>query len=85
MKTMHLVREAFSFLCMAFALMFCFEVNSYAVSAKDIDSGADVALKTLRDIKGGGEVIDQAKGILVFPGVFKGAAGVGAQYGEGAL
>ncbi len=85
MKTMHIVRGAISLLCMAFAVMFCFEVNSYAVSATDIDRGVDISLKTLRDIKGGGDVIDKSKGLLVFPGVFKAGMGIGGEYGEGAL
>lgn len=85
MKKMHIAGGAFSLLCMVFMLMFCLETYSYAVSAKDIDAGVDISLKTLRDIKGGGDVIDKAKGLLVFPGVFKGAIGIGGEYGEGAL
>ncbi len=85
MKTMHIVRGAFSLLCMVFVLMFCLETYSYAVSAKDIDAGVNVSLKTLRDINGGGDVIDKAKGLLIFPSVFKGAIGIGGEYGEGAL
>ena len=85
MKAMHIVRGAVSLLCMVFVLMFGLQTYSYAVSAQDIDSRSDVALKTLRDAKGGNEVIDKAKGLLIFPGVFKGAVGVGAEYGEGAL
>lgn len=85
MKTMHIIRGAVSLLCIAFALMFCFETCSYAVSAKDIDAGVEVSLKTLRNIPGGGDVIDKSKGLLVFPGVFKGAIGIGGEYGEGAL
>lgn len=85
MKKMRIVRGALPLLCMAFAVMFFSPTYSYAVSAKDIDAGADVALKTLRGINGGADVIDKAKGILVFPGVFKAAAGIGGEYGEGAL
>jgi lipid-binding SYLF domain-containing protein len=61
------------------------ETSSYAVSAKDIDAGVEIALKNLRSINGGEEVINKAKGLLVFPGVFKGAIGIGGEYGEGAL
>ena len=85
MKTMHIVRGMFSFLCMVFVLMFCLETYSYAVSAKDIDAGVEISLKALRNINGGGDVIDKAKGLLIFPGVFKGAIGLGGEYGEGAL
>ncbi len=85
MKTVYMVRGALSILCAAFVLMFCMETSSYAVRAKDIDAGAEISLKTLRDIKGGGDVIDKAKGLLIFPGVFKAGIGIGGEYGEGAL
>ena len=85
MKKMHTVKRAFSLLCVAFVLMFCMQTYSYAVSAKDIDSRSDVSLKTLRDAKGGNEVINKAKGLLIFPGVFKAGMGIGGEYGEGAL
>lgn len=87
MKTIYMLKGALSVLCMVFILMFCVQTNSHAalISAKDIDQGVDVALKTLHEKKGPGEILDKAKGILVFPGVFKGAIGLGAEYGEGAL
>ena len=85
MKTMHIVRGAFPLLCIAFAVMFFSPTYSYAVTAANIDAGVGVSLKALSDINGGADVIDKAKGILVFPGVFKAAAGVGGEYGEGAL
>jgi len=85
MKTMDIARGVFSLLCMVFMFLFCMETSLYAVSAKDIDAGVEIALKALRDIKGGGDVIDKARGLLIFPGVFKGAIGIGGEYGEGAL
>jgi lipid-binding SYLF domain-containing protein len=85
MKIGHILRKAFSLLCMVFVLVFCMETYSYAVSAKEIDAGVEVALKNLRDIKGGSDVINKSKGLLIFPGVFKGAIGIGGEYGEGAL
>ena len=85
MKTMHMVRGVASLLCMAFVVMFCLETNLYAVSAEDIHRGVDISLKSLREKKGPAEVLDTAKGVLVFPGVFKGAIGLGGEYGEGAL
>jgi len=85
MKTMHAVRGALAVLCMVLVSVFCFGTYSYAVNAETIKSGVEVSLKTLRGIDGGSEVIDKSKGLLIFPGVFKGAAGVGAEYGEGAL
>ena len=85
MKAMDTVRGMFSVLCIVFVPMFCLVTCSYAVSAKDIDAGVEVSLKALRDINGGGDVIDKSKGLLIFPGVFKAAIGIGGEYGEGAL
>jgi lipid-binding SYLF domain-containing protein len=62
------------------------QTNSYAVvSARDIDEGVEVALKALKNIPGGSEIIAKSKGMLIFPGVFKAAIGIGGEYGEGAL
>ena len=85
MKKMHMVKGTLSLLCMVVVSVFCLGTYAYAMSAQDIDAGVEPSLKSLRDINGGGDVIDKAKGLLVFPGVFKGAAGVGAEYGEGVL
>lgn len=85
MERMHIVKRAFLLLCMVFAL-FCFSTTySYAVTAQTIDEGVGVALSTLSGMEGGADVISKAKGLLVFPSVFKVAAGVGGEYGEGAL
>ena len=85
MKKMNIVRRAFSLLCVVFVSMVSLATYSYAVSAKDIDAGVEISLKALRDINGGGDVINKAKGLLIFPGVFKAAIGIGGEYGEGAL
>ena len=81
------MKTIFSILCIVLALVFCIQTDSYAalISTADIDNGVNVALKTLREKKGPAEVLDKAKGILVFPGVFKAAIGFGGEYGEGAL
>jgi len=85
MKTMYMIRRAFYILCVVFMSISCLQTYAYAVSAKEIDAGVEIALKNLRDINGGGDVINKAKGLLIFPGVFKGAIGIGGEYGEGAL
>lgn len=85
MIRMHMAKGMFSLLCMVVALTFFMPAYSYAVSAENINAGVDIALKTLREKKGSREVLDKAKGVLVFPGVFKGAIGLGGEYGEGAL
>ena len=55
-------------------------------TAKVIDTGVDVALEQFKkDIKGGNEFLNSAKGVLVFPNVIKAGFVVGGAYGEGAL
>ena len=68
----------------------CFMVfqsaNAYAATAKEIDVSVDVALENFnKTVKGGNEFLKSAKGVLVFPGVFKAGIGVGGEFGEGAL
>ena len=68
----------------------CFMVfqsaNAYAATAKEIDVSVDVALENFqKQVKGGNEFLKTAKGVLVFPSVFKAGVGIGGEYGEGAL
>lgn len=59
---------------------------SFAWSAREIDSGTDRALERFYDaVKNGKELVKDAKGVLVFPAVFKAGIGFGGEYGEGAL
>lgn len=60
--------------------------DSHAASAREIDVSVDVALENFnKEIKGGKEFLKAAKGVLVFPGVYKAGFGIGGEYGEGAL
>ena len=55
-------------------------------TAMEIDTSIDVALEQFKkDIQGGGEFLNSAKGLLVFPNVIKAGFIVGGSYGEGAL
>jgi lipid-binding SYLF domain-containing protein len=68
----------------------CFMVfqsaDAYAATAKEIDVSVDVALENFHaHVKGGKEFLKAAKGVLVFPSVFKAGIGIGGEYGEGAL
>ena len=55
-------------------------------TAMEIDTSIDVALEEFKkDIKGGEEFLNSAKGLLVFPNVIKAGFIVGGSYGEGAL
>ena len=60
--------------------------DKVAGAANEIDTSVDLALEQFKkDIKGGDEFLKSAKGVLVFPSVFKAGVGVGGEYGEGAL
>jgi lipid-binding SYLF domain-containing protein len=74
----------------AFLLICCITLipfeQAFAATAKEIDTGVEVALERFaKEVKGGKEFLDSAKGVLVFPDVYKGGLGIGGQYGEGAL
>ncbi len=60
--------------------------NAAAFSASEIDSGVDRALNRFyTEVHGGEKLAKDAKGVLVFPAVFKAGIGLGGEYGEGAL
>ncbi len=71
---------------LAICLAFFQAVDSNAATAKEIDVSVDVALENFhKEVKGAKEFFKSAKGVLVFPKVFKAGVGVGGEYGEGAL
>jgi lipid-binding SYLF domain-containing protein len=59
--------------------------NVSAESGAEIDAQVDATLAAAKDTHGLGELLDDAKGVLVFPSIIGGAIGIGAEYGEGAL
>ena len=60
--------------------------NVWAADAKEIDASADVTLERFYDeVAGGKKLVQNAKGVLIFPAVFKAGIGIGGEYGEGAL
>lgn len=59
---------------------------AYAKAAKEIDASVDVALELFqKEVNDGKNLLQKARGILVFPDMIKGGFGFGAEYGEGAL
>ncbi len=55
-------------------------------SAQKIDAKVDAALaRFVKEVKGGQEFLQAAKGVLVFSGVIKAGLGIGGEHGEGAL
>jgi lipid-binding SYLF domain-containing protein len=61
-------------------------LTAEAASAKKISRNVEDALDNFKtDVIGSNEVLNKAKGILVFPRVYQGGIVVGGKYGEGAL
>jgi lipid-binding SYLF domain-containing protein len=57
-----------------------------AASAQEINIGANATLKRFKkEIVGGAEFLQRAKGVLIFPTVYKGGIVIGGEYGEGVL
>jgi len=62
------------------------QAPALAASATEIEVRVDAALKDFRKEVAGGDVfLKRAKGVLVFPRVYKAGFGIGGEYGEGAL
>jgi len=59
--------------------------SALATDAAIIDAEADAALERLYQEEGGREFAEKAKGLLIMPGVGKGALIVGIEHGKGAL
>jgi lipid-binding SYLF domain-containing protein len=57
----------------------------HAASASEIDHEVDQTLKAFQQIKGAKAFLPIAKGVLVFPKVYKAGIGIGGDDGEGAL
>ena len=84
MKSIHL-KQAVSLIA---GVVFCasFSGQALAANAAEIDSGADTALGRFYDeVRAGKDLVNDAKGVLIFPAVFKAGIGLGGEYGEGAL
>lgn len=59
---------------------------SQAKTAGQIDASVNAALERfMKRVKGSREFLQSAKGVLVFADVIKAGAGIGGEYGEGAL
>jgi len=57
-----------------------------AASKAEIDAGVrDALARFTKEVKGGQEFLNGAKGVLVFPKIYKGGLVVGIEGGEGAL
>src|SRR5262249_1021635 len=57
-----------------------------AAERTEIDRDVDRALGRLyKSVPGSRDVAKNAKGVLVFPAIYKGGIGIGGEYGKGAL
>jgi lipid-binding SYLF domain-containing protein len=77
---------ALSAACLTLILGTFFASAAHAATAKEIDVSVDVALERFnKEVKGAKEFLKSAKGVLVFPSVYKAGFVIGGEYGEGAL
>lgn len=67
--------------------LFCTMQASFAATAGEIEIDVDATLKKFQSyVTNAPSLLNQAKGVLVFPGVYKaGVFFLGGEYGEGAL
>ncbi len=72
-------------LCVALIALLLFATQAHAASAAEIDREVNQTLKTFQKIEGAKAYLPIAKGMLVFPKVYKAGIGIGGEYGEGAL
>jgi len=73
-------------LCIGAALACLTAPAAQAASAQEIDIKVDAALEKFREkVDGADNFLASAKGVLVFPAVYKAGIGIGGEYGQGAL
>jgi lipid-binding SYLF domain-containing protein len=71
---------------MALGILILFSGHAHAATAREIDVSVDEAMKRFyKEVKGAEAFMRSAKGVLVFPKVYKAGFGIGGEYGEGAL
>ena len=79
----------FTVFLLGFVVLFSLTAASSPVSAASaakIDKRVNEALRTFHEeVSSGDELMAQAKGVLIFPKVYKAGIGIGGDYGEGAL
>ncbi len=68
------------------ATPFAANIQADAATAQQINANTQQTLNSFtRQIRGGGDVLRNARGVLVFPRVYQAGIGIGGEYGEGAL
>ena len=72
-------------LSVALIALFLSAAPVHAASAAEIDHEVEKTLEAFQKIEGAKAFLPIAKGVLVFPKVYKAGIGIGGEYGEGAL
>jgi lipid-binding SYLF domain-containing protein len=74
------------FACLTLIAALVAPLHAQAATKEEINASVDVALaRFVKDVKGGGEFLKAAKGVLVIPRVLQAGLVVGGKYGDGAL
>lgn len=74
------------FIAMIIFSVSVFAQGAFAAEGIEIDASADVALNNFYSkVTNGKDLVNSAKGVLVFPNVYKAGFVVGGEYGQGAL
>ncbi len=76
----------FKFIALALAAQLLLASSTHAASKVEIDLYAEEAMKQFQQQTSAGvQLAARAKGILIFPKVYKAGFGIGGEYGEGVL
>jgi lipid-binding SYLF domain-containing protein len=64
-----------------FLASFLFTSNALAASAQEIDAKVDATLKIFKvQVPGAAQYLSVAKGVLIFPSVFRAGIGIGGEW-----
>ncbi len=86
MSTTISIKFRIFFLLSFLAVLFFSPEHAFAKTAKEIDAQADAAFERFqKEVYGAPDIIKRAKAVLIFPKVYRGGIGLGAEYGQGAL
>ncbi len=78
--------RVFAIAITAFSLTVWAPAQALAASAQEIDEGVKATLENFyQQVSEGRKLVQDAKGVLVFPAVYKAGLGIGGEFGEGAL
>lgn len=87
-KKLHVRNVLLGLACLAFILSPFVATTSHArtKTVKEINTEADMALNLfVHQVRGGQDILNSAKGVLIIPNVVKAGLGLGGEYGEGEL